>query len=163
MHRIRIKLDHDLHAAFSRRGVSQYARLMIAQAQQLRNQAKILTLLGQSQAAFISIIEDEHMAFELADDSDGKNLKLTITNRKGKPAPVDGVPQWSVSDPAILTVEPSADGMTAVVKPVGPLGTAQVVVTADSAFGESVSTITGTNDVTVVAGPAVAISVDLAE
>lgn len=50
---------------------------------------------------------------------------------KGNPAPLDGVPQWASSDPAVVSVVPSADGLSCVVKAVG-LGNAQVTVTADA-------------------------------
>jgi hypothetical protein len=55
------------------------------------------------------------------------------------------------SDPAILEVTDNGDG-TAKVKAVGPVGTAQVQVSADADLGEGVKTVTGVADVEVVAG-----------
>ena len=56
----------------------------------------------------------------------------------GHPAPVDGVPVWAVSDEKILTVTPSADGLSADIETTGELGTAQVTVTADADLGAGV-------------------------
>jgi hypothetical protein len=42
-------------------------------------------------------------------------LSIAVVDRKGNPARVDGVPAWSVSDAAVLTVEPAADGLSALV------------------------------------------------
>lgn len=84
------------------------------------------------------------------------NGSVAFTDRNGNPAVVDGVPAWSSSDPAVLAVTPADDGMSALVVPVGPLGTAQVSVRADADLGEGVREIIGTADVEVVAGEAVA-------
>ncbi len=78
---------------------------------------------------------------------------------KGNPAPVDGVPQWATSDPAVVTVTPSADGLSADVVAVG-LGTAQVSVVADADLdaGET-RELTGTLDVQVKAAEAVTLGI----
>lgn len=76
---------------------------------------------------------------------------------RGNPAPVDGVPVWSVSDPAILSVRVSDNGLSAVITPTGGLGNAQVTVTADARLGEEVRAIVGTGDLTVVAAEASAL------
>ena len=49
----------------------------------------------------------------------------------GKPARVDGVPVWGSSNPAVLTVTPAEDGMTASIVAVGA-GDAQVTMTAQA-------------------------------
>jgi Holliday junction resolvasome RuvABC ATP-dependent DNA helicase subunit len=48
--------------------------------------------------------------------------------RDGQPAPVDGVPSWVSTDSTVVEVVPSADGMTATLKAVGP-GDAQITAT----------------------------------
>ena len=77
----------------------------------------------------------------------------------GNPAQVDGVPEWSVSDSAMLTVVPSSDGLTAVVSTVGPIGTAQVTVTADADLGEGLVSISGVLDVTITGSQATSLSI----
>lgn len=86
-------------------------------------------------------------------DQSFPNVALVITNNRGQPAPVDGVPVWASSDETVLTVTPSADGMSASVDTVSA-GTARISVTADADLGTGVSTITGiSDDVNVTVGP----------
>lgn len=81
------------------------------------------------------------------------SVALTITNSKGDPAPVDGVPVWASSDSTVLSVSPAADGMSADVETVAP-GTARITVSADADTGTGVSTITGVSeDIIVTLGP----------
>lgn len=82
-------------------------------------------------------------------------LSVSFTNRAGNPAVVDGVPQWTSSDPAVIAVTPSEDGLSAVAVTVGPLGLAQVSVVADADLGEGVTEITGVLDIEVKPSQAV--------
>ncbi len=84
-------------------------------------------------------------------------------DKRNQPAPVDGVPVWASSDETIVTVTPAADGMSAVVAAVGPLGAAKVSVTADADLGAGVSSIFGTLDVTITQGQAVGINITLGD
>lgn len=82
------------------------------------------------------------------------NVALTITDKGGKPAKVDGVPVWASSDATVLAVTPAADGMSAVVDTVA-VGTARVSVKADADMGAGVMEITGVSeDVNVTLGTA---------
>lgn len=81
----------------------------------------------------------------------------------GNPAAVDGVPVWTSSAPTIVTVQAAADGMSAEITPVGPLGTAQINVSADADLGSGVTSITGILDVQSVAGEAVALQIQTGE
>lgn len=88
-------------------------------------------------------------------DSQQVALAVTATDKRGNPTgQFDQSPSWSVSDPNILAVAPAVDGMSAVVSAAGPLGAAQVNVTALV----NGNTIAGTLDVEVHAGEAVNIS-----
>lgn len=81
------------------------------------------------------------------------NVALVITDPKGRPAAVDGVPVWASSDDTVLSVTPAADGMSAVVDTVAA-GTARITVSADADLGAGVTTITGVSeDVNVTIGP----------
>lgn len=73
----------------------------------------------------------------------------------GNPAVVDGVPVWTVADPAILTMAVSEDGMTATFTATGVAGTTQVSMDADADLGEGVRTITAIDSIQVVPGEAV--------
>jgi len=78
---------------------------------------------------------------------------------KGNPAPVDGAPAWGSSDPTVATVTPAADGLSAMVAAVGPLGKTQISVNADADLGEGFESIAGTLEIEVVAGKAVSLSI----
>lgn len=86
---------------------------------------------------------------------------ITPVDKKGQPASVDGVPVWASSDETIITVTPAADGMSAVVAAVGPLGTAKVSVSGDADLGPGVTPIFGTLDVTITQGQAVGFNIVL--
>jgi hypothetical protein len=69
--------------------------------------------------------------------TDSQKVTVTIDprNKKGNPAPVDGVPEWASSDPAVIAVQPSADGLSCVCV-AGNAGSAQVEVRADADMDE---------------------------
>ena len=90
--------------------------------------------------------------------------KVTLTirpvDRGGNPAPMDGVPTWSTTDPELLTLTPSEDGLSCDVVTSGKLGAGQVNVTGDARLGEEVKAIGGALDVQVSAGEAVSLTVE---
>ena len=88
-------------------------------------------------------------------DLEKVSLSVAFTSAAGNPAVVDGVPVWGTSDESILSVVAAEDGLSAVVTTVGPIGTAQVSVTADADLGEGIKPLVGTLDVSVVASEAV--------
>lgn len=84
-------------------------------------------------------------------------VSLVIKDAKGKPARVDGIPEWSSSDDAVATVEDvAADGMSATI--VGKdTGVCQVNVSADADLGTGVKPINGFLDVNINPGEAVTV------
>lgn len=82
------------------------------------------------------------------------SLSIQPVDIKGKRAELDGVPEWASSDPAIVKVVASADGLSADLI-AQDIGSAQVSVTADADTGPGRTTITGTLDVQVQGGQAV--------
>ena len=95
--------------------------------------------------------------------TDVQEARATIApkDRAGNDAPVDGTPTWASSDESLVTVTPAEDGMSADVITVGPLGTAQVTVTADADLGDGVTSLTGTLDVEVIASEASSLNVSV--
>jgi hypothetical protein len=92
--------------------------------------------------------------------------KATVTlapkDAFGNPGAVDTsqhAPVWGVSDPALLSVTPAADGLSAVFVAVGPVtasgAVVQGTVRADVDLGEGVEDLVGTVDFQVVAGKVV--------
>lgn len=112
-----------------------------------------------SEQSLPPFLPQEPLMLTLTDTQQCTLGPIAAVDGRGNPAPIDGVPTWVSSDPTILTVEPSADGLSALVKSVGPLGNAQVTVTADADMGAGTVSITGLQDVTVIAGQAVVVTV----
>lgn len=80
--------------------------------------------------------------------------------KKGNPAPVDGAPVWTSSNTELVTVTAAADGMSAMITPVGGMGgPTTITVTADADLGSGVTPIIGTLDITVTGGQAVSITI----
>lgn len=82
------------------------------------------------------------------------DVSFAVTDKKGNPAGVDGVPEWLTDNSDLLTVTPSADGMSCTVVASGVLGSGRVQVNIDADLGDGVTPIIGTLDVEVVAGNA---------
>jgi len=103
---------------------------------------------------------DKPMQIVLTDSQQMQLGPLTFTDKRGNPAEVEaGSVQWSTTDPSIATVEPSADGTSALLKAAGPLGNCQVRVSADADLGSGSVTIEGLADVQIIAGQAAVISI----
>ena len=85
-------------------------------------------------------------------------LSITPVDAKGNPAPVDGVPMWSLSVPDVATLTPAADGLSATLVAM-TLGHEQVTVSADARFGPEVVTISGVLEVDVVTAEAVSLGI----
>ena len=89
-------------------------------------------------------------------DEQKVTCKVEFKTAAGNPAKVDGVPEWGKNDPnAVLNITVASDGLSAVVIAAGPLGQAQIQVTADADLGEGKREITGVLDVEVKAAEAV--------
>lgn len=87
-------------------------------------------------------------------------LSIQPVDLRGNPARVDGVPAWTVSSPDVLALTVEADGLSALIRATGLVGTAQLNVSADADLGEGVVTITGTLDVEVQSAQAVGIVIN---
>jgi hypothetical protein len=87
-------------------------------------------------------------------------LSIAPKDRKGNPAKLDGVPEWATDNSEILTITPSADGLSCDVTAVGMIGTANVQVTGDADVGSGVTPIIGTLEVEVIAGNAITVDID---
>lgn len=88
------------------------------------------------------------MALILTDEQECE-LAVEFKTAAGNPGRVDGVPSWSVSNPSVLTLVVSDDGLEALVKTTGTLGDSQVSVSADADLGAGVRAVSAVLDVTV--------------
>src|SRR5512135_3656308 len=82
----------------------------------------------------VKFIGEDYMVLVLTDVQSAL-LSVAPVDAKGNPAPIEGV-VWAVVDPAILTITPSADGLSATIAAVGALGSTQVNVQGDALIGE---------------------------
>lgn len=90
-------------------------------------------------------------------------LSVGFTTSTGNPATIDGTPRWASSDEAVVTLRVAEDGLSAVAVSVGPLGMAQISVTADADLGEGVREITGILEIEVRAAEAVFVGITAGE
>jgi len=81
-------------------------------------------------------------------------VSVAFTDDHGNDALVDGIPVWASSDDTIMMVVAADDGMSAVASAVGPVGQAQLSVTADADMGSGTTNVMGLLDIQVVAGDA---------
>jgi hypothetical protein len=86
-------------------------------------------------------------------------LKIAPVDKFGNPAKVDGMPAWSLTDPALGALVIDADGMGAMFTPAGTVGALSVQVNADADLGDGVKTLAGDLPVELLAGEAVAVNV----
>lgn len=96
-------------------------------------------------------------------DAQKASVSVAFLSAGGNPAKVDGKPAWTVSNPEILDLSVSEDGLTATVTAKGPVGSCQLNVTADADLGEGVKSIVGQQQVDVVAGEAAVVNISFGE
>jgi hypothetical protein len=97
------------------------------------------------------------MAFELP-ATHQVSVSVEFKDRRGNPAPVDEPPTWAVDNSELLTLGVEPDGMSCVVIPVGPLGTANITLTADADLGDGSTPIIGTLEVQITGGTATVVT-----
>jgi hypothetical protein len=109
----------------------------------------------------IGQISGVEMAVKFKVTDGPKHLSVAFKDAKGNPAVVDGVPLWGTSDPAIGTLTPSTDGLSAEWE-LGPAPVVgQINVAADADLGSGVTQITGTLDVELIAGDATTVEISV--
>lgn len=83
--------------------------------------------------------ENHHMNPIQVSATDGKRFTLTIApkNARGRPAQVDGAPEWTSSDDEVCEITPSDDGMNCRVRCLQS-GTATITCDADADLGSGV-------------------------
>jgi hypothetical protein len=88
---------------------------------------------------------------------------IAYTDKAGNAAVVDGAPVWSTDRSDLVTITPSEDGLSCDIVPVGPLGTAQIVVTADADLGDGVRELVTLGSIDCVAAEAVVGTINFPE
>ena len=89
---------------------------------------------------------------------------IAPTNSIGEPAPIDGTPEWTNSNPEVLDMAVSEDGKSVVLTTKsGITGTSTITCKFDADLGEGKRTIEATGDVVVDPAEAVAGSIVFGE
>jgi hypothetical protein len=99
------------------------------------------------------------MPFVLTADQKTR-VAVSLQDRYGNAATIDGDPRWETSDPGVVTVSTLDAGMAGDIVAVGRPGTAQVTVRCDADVGDGVRELVGVLDVEVVGGEAVLIALN---
>jgi len=92
-------------------------------------------------------------------DTQQVRISIAPVDKKGAPAEVQSV-AFSSSDSGVASVTQDPADEKAALVVAGLPGTCQIQVTADADLGNGVTTITGTLDLTVVGGEAVALGIN---
>lgn len=90
--------------------------------------------------------------------TEAKTYVATPRDAKGNATAVQDA-QWAVSDPTLASIVAAADGLSAVVTPVGPVGAFKIQLAADADLGAGVVPIAGEGDVEVIPGDAVTLEI----
>jgi propanediol utilization protein len=84
-------------------------------------------------------------------------MEVSYVDAKGNPAEIDGPVTWQSSDDTVVTLDvDQSDSSIVKVTPVGKIGQVQITATADADLGAGVKTLVTPCDIEVVAGEAVA-------
>lgn len=83
------------------------------------------------------------------------HIPIKVVDKRGEPAPIDGVPVCASSDETIFSTVMDADNAGVTLVASGPKGAAKLSVTADADLGEGVQKIFGELDVEIEGGAAV--------
>lgn len=95
-------------------------------------------------------------------DTEKVTLSIEVDDGKGNPgAAIFGLPVWSATDPSLVDLAPSGDGMSCDVVAKGPIGDVTVQVLVHGADDGS-DDIMGTLDLTIVASQAATVQIKAA-
>ena len=123
---------------------------------QVEEPSPILAVLTITYQRFTITAKGDRFMFTLPVD-DAVQMQVTYVDAEGNPAKVDGPITWASSDETLAEVEvDSVDSSIVTVTPVGPTGQVQITATADADLGAGVRELITVCDISLVAGEAVA-------
>lgn len=77
------------------------------------------------------------------------DVTVRFADQNDAPVPIDGVPVWEVADGTLVELDIAEDGLSAVVRSTGQVGTTFVTVRADAQLGDGERMVQGSFDVEV--------------
>ena len=123
---------------------------------QVEEPSPILAVLTITYQRFTITAKGDRFMFTLPVD-DAVKMQVTYVDAEGNPAKVDGPITWASSDETLAEVEvDSVDSSIVTVTPVGPTGQVQITAAADADLGAGVRELITVCDISLVAGEAVA-------
>jgi len=123
---------------------------------QVEEPSPILAVLTITYQRFTITAKGDRFMFTLPVD-DAVKMQVAYVDAEGNPAKVDGPITWASSDETLAEVEvDSVDSSIVTVTPVGPTGQVQITATADADLGAGVRELITVCDISLVAGEAVA-------
>lgn len=90
-------------------------------------------------------------------------VTVRYLDANGRTVNVEGVPVWQADDETLVGVEVAPDGLSAVVRSRGPVGSTVVTVTADADLGDGVRELVGVFDVLVFESGAVSVTFEFGD
>jgi len=90
-------------------------------------------------------------------------VTVRYLDANGRTVSVDGPPVWEVNDETLVAVEVAPDGLSAVVRSRGPVGSTFVTVTADAEIGDGTRELVGTFEVEVFEIGAVSVTFEFGD
>jgi hypothetical protein len=91
----------------------------------------------------------------------GQSVELSISpvDSFGNAARIDGVPAWTVSDPSLVDLVVSPDGLSVRATSLGHVGVSVIGVSVDADLSEGIRTLAGSASLEIEAGEAVDLGV----
>lgn len=157
------------NAALARIEAEQARQAQVLEQHTVRLQqiAELITETPQATTLLLIVTKDgetfEGVTNMRITDTQKFSITLDARDAKGNPAALDGPATFTSSNPDVLAVTPAADGLSAEVVAVGPLGSGQITVVADAKIGPEVKEITGQIDLEVIAGEATTLTLNTSE
>ena len=96
---------------------------------------------------------------EMQKVTETKSYDLKTKDAKGNASLVDGAPTWALTDPALATLVPAADGMSCDVVPSGTPGACKLQAFVDADMSPGVTPIMGEFDLQLIPGETVTVEI----
>ena len=122
-----------------------------------------ICIVGIRRAVRIQILDENEKEIKMVTISPDMKRVFSIqpVDGKGRPAKVDGVPEWTISPSGGATLFPAPDGMSCEVAWLAVLAGQVLTVKADADLGAGVKEITGSADIETLAAQATTLSVSV--
>jgi hypothetical protein len=133
---------------------------------QATNRELFIRLRFFRDAARLQVLDEsrkEIMSMVTINADKKRTFTVAPVDAKGRPARIDGIPEWTVTPEGGVTLFPTTDGLSCDVVWQAPLASQVVTVKADADLGSGVRHITGTADVETLSAEAASFQMTASE